>query len=351
MGPDSKYYFAQAEYPTSAGESCSLIYRDPTPDIRSSFLGVNGLSAGDPIRRGQLLLIPSLDEQPDRGDAVSVMRQKFDHEASGGTGSQSRLFNQEFSLLNTISRRNDELDYVEKNFSGMGEYLKIRLKSIKTDFADLEKLYVDTLKRGGKLNSDMFRQRRFLLEQRLKAQLTGVSRAAVLKNPGAASMRDSLRISHKSLQNAVRTNGSVTQVRQIGDALDRTSKLAAKAEYFDKFGKVLSVGLAAVKITEDYKKGGSLTAIRTAGRESAGIAGGLMAGEIGASAGAAAGTAIAVFFGVATGGTGFVIMGIGAVAGSLIFGTIGTEAAKAAYDESEILLQKGADKTIQYLIR
>lgn len=348
-----KAYFQLLDSPLSGQDAAGKLYCSPSGDTIDLFRQVNGLHGNEMLYPGHFVVTPSLDGTSAQGLAgMQSLSQQVNYlQRNGAAGADPVAFNRDFDMLSVLSGNSKEAKAAGSYFKGASKYLETRLSVITKDFAELEKIYNRALLQGVDLRSPQFRAMRKPIEDALHDQLKGWHKSTILRNAERPSMKDALGISHKSIRHSFRTTGNPVEIKQIGQAVDRANGLSKSLKRLGTFGKVLSVGSTVAVIAEDYRTKGLAGGAHTMGREAAGLAAGTAAGAWGGTAGAAGATAALLFFGLGTGGVGFVVIGIGAVAGSLIAGTAASEGAKMAYDGVETLTSKGAEAMVEYIIK
>jgi hypothetical protein len=283
---------------------------------RGLFTAINRPAlTGPQLRAGRSLVVPlSTRFSPgDTANAVGIARQLATRPPVQSP-LQSRRMVEDFSLMEAVSRAPDTLDFLENEVSGVEDYLKGRTAGIKRQLRALDAVYRKAMTEGVALNSQKFRDMRAPIDDALKAQINGMARDQVMvKMRGSASK--SLGISHKSIQTAFKAQGSAFQIDGITKALKRTDRLAARVDMMKFVGRPLTVLDWGADLREGYRADGAMGVSQAAAKKATGV----LVGR-GVSMGA---TAALLAFGVGTGGTGFVVLGIVAVAGQMLGQEVG----------------------------
>ncbi|MCE7027855.1 hypothetical protein [Jiella avicenniae] len=313
--------FGMLETPIRAEDAHRCFFTDPGDRRIDAFRSLNAFGRGSEILRpGQLLVVPhdvtasAAEETSLRSLAEGARR------ASPATASpiQAKRFNEEFDFIDFLTSNREAIGITGTEIGGLHDYLEKRVKLIEGDLKKLDDGYRAALKRGLPLNSAEAKALRRPVEEALQRQINGFSRRHILRNSGATTIKKGLGISHKSIAKSYRLHGDQARNKAIDEAVERSAAFASKLKPIGTVGKILDAGAIVGAVNAGYEKDGVGGAVAAGGKSAAGF--------LGARAGSA--LAAALLVGVGTGGVGFVVMGLGIVAGSIAGGAV----AEGLYD-------------------
>lgn len=332
-------YFFMADGGQSAQQLAPKVLRSAAGGV-DHFSAMNGIAKGQTFK-GQILIHDGyqplsqdgLDYSKQISDRVNYSLRNRRHEID------PKRFNNDFDVLNILSNNKDRMAITSKVLSTGSKIVSKNFSEIQTNLERLDSIYKDALRTSGKLRTPQFQGQIQTLSSNLQRSLRNFSGALVLPKPDlrAGPLKDSLGISHKSLEHNFKINGGDGQIKPLAGAIEKSSKLASAAKQVGNIAKVISIGNSVVATTEDFKTKGAATGFRTMGKEAAGHAGSMVGAELGMAA------AILVI-GTATGGVGFVAIGIGALAG----GYLGKELSQGAYDGTGFVLDRGSEAAMDW---
>lgn len=329
MPPPQSCFVGKVDLPMRAGEYAHSIYDQIDASTTERFLGVNRLTGDQLLRPGHTLLLPNPGELPGQ-HMHYVSAQIGPLRPIPQSMINAQRFNQNYDLFDFLSDNEGVMGAGGKGLEGIVTYMEKRTDLVRKDFRKLADLYKQAQLRGIPLGSEQFRSMRAPLEASLRAQVNGIARNRIYERPHAASVKKGFNISHKRVAKELMLNPNVDPSFYT-KGVQRIDAFTSKIKHAGTVGKVLSVGSSVAAVHEDFKKG-KRQGFRKLGEEVVETA----AGGVGATAGAAATAGALLLFGVGTGGVGFIVIGIGAVAGSIF----ASEGAGWAFTESYDLIIK-----------
>ena len=306
-----------------AGDAHRRFFPDPSDSRIPAFKALNGLeNEAAVISPGRILVVPHAATLGASGErqlrSVSACAAKRSPVTMAPA--QAAGFNQGFDLLDAMTRHETAITFVGGELDGVSTYFQTRISLIERDLERLDDAYRRALRAGLRLGSPEAKAMRAPVEAALQRQINGFSTRAIMANPGRSSVKKALGISHKSLAKSFALDGSAMEVKQIEDAVTRSSRFASRLKPLGTAGRILNAGQVAAEATIAYREEGARGVVDVAAREAVSFG----AGRLGASAA----VSCAVLLGVSTGGVGFVVLGLAAVVG----GIAGSTAGKVAYE-------------------
>jgi hypothetical protein len=330
-------YLLAADRTCSAQSLVEGAYRGPTKEAAAHFLQANAFAGPqDRLMRGELYAVPGLASGPrveagQVGRAVAKANYQTRNQRSEPAAAE---FNANFHWLYEMIG-SDEGKAAAKTAENTLDYFEKRTEKIVHLFEDYERAYkvsagagADFLK-GSAANS----ARRFV-ERDLQDQLTGVSRKMFLERPHRARLQDQLGISHKALKNQVKVGSNLKELDKVAQAAGKSRKLAGHLKKGGLLIKAVGLVSTGAEIKSAFDTGGRKAGSMKLGEESFKLAGSLAGGRVGGAVGGWAAGAAVAFFGVGTGGLGFVAIAIGGlVVGSMVGGEAGEVLGEMAWGE------------------
>lgn len=323
-------YLGMVEQPSPAGGYANSLYGG-TDSATRQFLSLNRLKPDTLLMPGRNLIMPMPGESAGQ-HMTWVSEQVGELRPIPASALQAQRFNQNYDLLDFMSQHDGAMEGAGTMIGGVADHLETRTRLIRKDFSELLGVYRDAQRQGVAFNSLDFAAMRKPVEARLKSQITGMARKALYEAPNATKVKKGLGISHKSIAKEFKLDPNVDP-KWYARAIGRTEGLAKNIKRLGTVGKVLSIGSSVTTVANDYRSGGWQGGLRSAGQEASGIGGSALGGMAG---GAVATSTAVLLFGAATGGAGFVLIGIGVVVGSIA----GGEIAEAGYNGGYQLLFK-----------
>ncbi|NNE58296.1 MAG: hypothetical protein HKN36_09330 [Hellea sp.] len=347
------FYLLAAERTCSAKSLAAEAYRNPAEDTVKNFLKANSFkSHGDRMVRGELYAVPSLSEGPrlepgQVGKAVSKTNFMVRNQRAKPAPEE---FNANFHWLHDLVS-SDRTKIGLTTAEGTMNYFGARADRIANLFEDYEAAYrVTALSGSDFLKGTAANSARHFIEKDLTHQLTGISRRMFLENPHRTSLKDQMGISHKSLRNQVKTGKDLSDLNAISNSAAKARGVTAHLRRGGYVVKAMSVGSTYLDVKSAFDTGGTEAGMMKAGEESFKLAGSVAGGSAGAMAGTWIAGGLITFFGVSTGGLGFVAIAVGgAVVGSVAGGAIGESLGDTAWGEWGDDIYTIGDEGVEYL--
>lgn len=330
------FTYGVADRDMTADQASTKFFTDQSDKRIPLFKELNFV-AKSTLRTGSLLIIPV---KPDFNQKLKEKVQGIGQNLQGGvqviSGRSAQFMNDNAGTFDLIHKLGQS-SAVQSTEKVLGHF-EDRLKFITKDLKNLEELYKSELGKGLKTNTSSFFQKRFPIEKSLNEQLTGFARKHILHDHTQRNMRKALGIKHSATYDAYQAGGKHINVRGLSDSINASKGLA-------HFMKTASAPLTAIHV-------GSLglDVVRTAqedgyvagGRKAFGNTGKFLGGKAGAKLG------VAIAFGLATGGVGFGVMGIAAIAGGAVAGgyagsKLGEQAGNRAFDGYHDVAKLGSE--------
>ena len=204
-------------------------------------------------------------------------------------------------------------------------------KQIGDDLKALDQAYKTARAARIPLNSAQFEAIRTPIERTIQGRLNVIHSSRILADGHRDVSEAALGISRRQASAAIRWNGSDAQIKGIVGTTAKTTKYATKMSVVGKGFTALSVGMIGIETYTAYKQDGTKAAVRTGLGKTAGFAAGAVASKI----------AVGLIFGAATGGIGFVVIGVAAVVGAGMAADYGaTKLTEATFDQVDMLITK-----------
>lgn len=246
--------------------------------------------------------------------AIGLLRQ-----INSGTNTlspyQAGIQSREFDLLSILSRKKEEVSFVGSEIGALSSYVSVRADLIKKDLQKLDEIYKSALQRKIPLHSDQFRLMKAEVQASLQRQINGFSRGHILADSKASGFKSQFGISHKSMAHRFKI-GNPNYNSALAKGIERSGNFAKKLKAGGNIGFLFS----GVTVHSAYQEEGTLGAVKATMREGAKFGGARLGSGLAMGA--------VLLFGVSTGGTGFVLLGLAAVVG----GFAGDAAAGATFD-------------------
>lgn len=231
----------------------------------------------------------------------------------------ARFLNEEDALLSAMVR--EGLEHTAKVGGGLTGYMGKRLEHISKDLKTLERLYRDAPKQKMSLNSPAFLEKKAQMMSRIDRQMTGFARDHILDKQQARGLKQTLGLKTQSATMPFQLKGNgVQSVKKISEMTRKTQSLSSKVNSAAKPLALLSIGLYGHEVVNAFQEGGVEKGARKASENAGKFTGGKMGAKGGAILGAKAGAALA--FGLGTGGVGFAVLGVAAVATGVVGGSM-----------------------------
>lgn len=300
------------------GQSASSLYTAGSSDRLDLFNEINSATnmGGRPNNYYYVPLSNSYS-LTDKDEAIGLLR-KINTGPNSLSPYQAGIQSREFDVLSVLSRRKNEISFVGSEIGALSSYLEIRTNLITSDLKKLDAIYKNALQQRIPLNSDKFRMMKADVQMSLQKQINGFSRGHILSDAKASKFKTQFGISHKSISHKFKT-GNPGYNTAISKGIERSGKFAKKIKAAGNIGFLFS----GVTITSAYQQDGVGGAVKATAREGAKFGG--------ARLGSAAAVSVAILFGVSTGGTGFIVLGLAAVVG----GFAGDAAGSAVFDVAD----------------
>ncbi|MEO0463954.1 MAG: hypothetical protein AAF127_12540 [Pseudomonadota bacterium] len=314
-------YVTKVEQPLNPRVYAQSVYDQADEATVRNFMRLNRVSGQDYLRPGQTLILPMPGEMPG-AHMTSVSEHIGPINPIPQSTIDAQRFNQNYDLLDFLANGKDAMGFAGDQVGGVAEYMSVRTDMIRRDFNKLAEVYKDAHTRDIKFQTEKFRSLRSPIERKLQAQLTGLARSRILQDPGAKNLKKGFRLNTRSIAKDLTLNPNKNP-KAIAKGFSKIDDFAGTVKRAGTIGKVISVGATFGEIADGFKesnRAGS-RAIVTEG-----------ASWLGSAAAGAAATKVVLALGIATGGTGFIVLGLAVVVSSAVAG-IGSEAvAGGAFD-------------------
>lgn len=329
---------SKVSFSGSAEQIACRVYRDPSDRRVDLFKAINFPDGGvSSARTGRSLIIPHTADYG-RGDMLSLRdsAQRMNIGQPVLTQGNIGVYNSSWDVLDMASRF-DGTDFAPSNLdiaSGVADgYIggvQNSLLQIQKNLKAIENLYATQVPVGvgrgtarSVLMSDGFRASRAAHEAAIKNSLTLINRDLIFGRGAGNNMRNSLGLGKSSVSiNAARGKDFFPKLHRA-DA--RVTNLLGKTKLVGNGMAALNLGNIGYETVASYKENGLEEGAKTLAVKSAGTAAGMKTGAVVA----------AVIFGAGTGGVGYIVLGIAAVAVSSF----------AASKATEIAVEKTIDVT------
>ena len=314
-----EFTLSMVEYGGTADQMAGRCYRD-TSDRRIELFKSLNYSDGRPTvsMPGQTLIVPhGTDYAPETVLRLRQSSQAMSQTARPVVMQQAEQYNSSWDILESLMRfdgekvREGALEVATQSAEAYQEIVERSLKSIREDIVSLDALHRKSLRGvSGKstaraiLRSPEFVTQRRLLEQSIKQRMALVNDKLLYGREAGKNFRHSMGMTTKGV--SIRAARGQTFTTPLAQANGRVSRALGTAKYAGKALKILSVAQLGNETYEAYEQGGAGAAAKTFAAGGSGLVVGAAVGKIAAG----------VVFGLSTGGIGFAILGIVAIAGA-----------------------------------
>jgi len=322
----------------NADQISCRVFRDPSDRRVELFKAINfGGDGSARARPGQSLIVPHSTDMP-RDIMTDYRRTSFQMNRSQPvlSPSQAYIYNSSFDIMDTLSRF-DGSRFMPSGFeitTGVSEAyitgVEQSLLQIRNSLRSLDSLYSKNVPVGagkgtvrGVLMSDNFRSARTLYETKIKNSLSLINRDLVFGRNNGNNLTNGLGLGKSSV--SIQASRNKNFLNKLHQADNRVSGSISKVKNVNNVFVALNLGMIGYDTVQSYNEGGLASGTRTLASKSAGTAASLKTGAVVA----------AIIFGAGTGGLGYVVLGVAAVAVS----------AYAAGTVAEIAVEKTIDVT------
>lgn len=341
------FTYAICERNMTADQAAGEIFLDSS-DRRIPLFKEMNFEGRPSLRTGFPVLIPTkTDFDPKLKEKAQGLGNSLQRGHQFISGRAAKFMNDNAGTFDLIENL-DKSAVVQGTGKVMG-HLEKRLDLITRDLKKLDALYKSELAQGLKTNTQAFYQKRLPLEKALNDQLTGFARKHILHDHTQTNMRKALGIKHGATHKAFQIGHEKIKIGGLSQSISASKGLA-------NFMKTASTPLAAIQVGSlgiDVMRTTQSDGYVAGGRKAAGNTGKFLGGKAGAKAGAA-GAMLA--FGVLTGGAGFGVLGIAALAGGAIGGGMlgakaGEWAGNNAFDGYHEIAKLGGEVVSDWITR
>lgn len=320
---------------------------------KKAFLASNGLSNGSQsLYPGQLILAPppGVDDEQVVACAQNIRAPLDYHWRNGASAGSPDLLNNNFDLLAAIASLGDKYGYLSKVESFGSKLAKRHLADIQLQMRKLNGLYNHAHQTGVPLNSGTFKDWTRPVRHKLDQLVPSFSKSLLYQRPNATSARDALGISHRSLNKQFKATTNAVEIKELTSTIAKLQGVSKRIETVGKGMEAVGLIISAAEVANNFSEHGAEKGFRSMATTASGHLGGMGGAYVGAKAGLAGATAL-VAFGVATGGAGLLLIGVGVAAGAVAGGYAGEELGKLSAEGWIDGLNLGVSSAIDWYYR